>query len=248
CEFRGLREKEEEIGQQVIINSTQGGNRKGISITGDGEKRLKRVKLSGGSESEGKELFIINVGNDVKSDIIIENIEMVQWKGGFIKSEGGNSIALQDCIFSGSGTIVHHSVVKLEIASSEFKGEEQYIDIDSFITATKGIINIINSTFRQGSFYGQDIGCIVCSDNCSQCLIEGSEFIANKPQSNSASVSITSTQCILLSIKGLQSKRTIFSGLGINDSFSGNFVKSIAAKIDISFTDFTYATFIDREK
>ncbi|KAA6372781.1 MAG: hypothetical protein EZS28_031692, partial [Streblomastix strix] len=146
--------------EQVIINSTQGGNRKKITITGDGARIVKRVKFSGGSESEGKELFVINVAYDVKSDIIIENIEMVQWKGGFIQIEGGNSISLRYCLFNGGGTIVHNSDIKLEITLCEFQDNDQYADIDSFITATKGIINTINSTFQQGSFYGQDKGCM----------------------------------------------------------------------------------------
>ncbi|KAA6394336.1 MAG: hypothetical protein EZS28_010139 [Streblomastix strix] len=187
--------------EQVKINSTQGGNRKKITITGNG-------------------LFIINVAYDVISDIIIENIEMVQWKGGFIKSEGGNSISLIYCLFNVGGAVVHNYNIKLEITLCEFKGDGQYTDIDPFIAAKEGIINIINSTFRQGSFYGQDKGCIVCRFNCQQCLIEGSEFNSSKLGSYSASVSISSSSCTLLQIKGSQLKRTIFSGLGINDSLS----------------------------
>lgn len=41
---------------------------------------------------------------------------MVEWKGGFIKIDGGNTIALHEIRFVGGGSIIHNIDKNLEVS------------------------------------------------------------------------------------------------------------------------------------
>ncbi|KAA6377447.1 MAG: hypothetical protein EZS28_027026, partial [Streblomastix strix] len=231
--------------EQVTISNNLGGKRSKISISGDGLKIGNQIQFSGGSEIEGEGLFIFTVTNDVLSDIQINKIEMIEWFGGFIQMNGGKSLSIQNCEFIGGGTIAHNIDGKLDVQQCNFFGYGTQTIIDSFLTLTKGNINIVGSTFKFGSFSGERKGCIVCSELCSQCVIEQQEFIDNKLNFNSAAVQITSELCTLLSIKGTVGNQMTFSGLKSNDPLSGHFIKSVALRIEIQYVDFRDATFSD---
>ncbi|KAA6395897.1 MAG: hypothetical protein EZS28_008576 [Streblomastix strix] len=229
--------------EQVIINSSQGGNRNRITITGDGERLGKYVTLSGGSEIEGKDKFIITVTNEAKGDTLIRKIEMVEWKGGFIKIDGGNTIALHEIRFVGGGSIIHNIDKNLEVSQCDFKGDSQNTEIESFIIVTNGIIEIFNSTFQQGSFVGIDKGCIICNGSNTQCLIDGCEFTQNKIGSQSAAVQVVSSSCTLLQINGSANKRTIFSGKGNSSPHDGEGLN--AAGFTAEIEEGSYVQFIE---
>ncbi|KAA6398217.1 MAG: hypothetical protein EZS28_006254 [Streblomastix strix] len=214
-----------------------------IKISGISLADEKKTKISGLKETDGEMNFIITVDSTSNGDIIVQNIEMTEWNGGIIRSDGGKSILLQDSLLAGGGTIIHDTVGVLNIQSDEFIGDGLNVPIDPFIFATKGSVNIVSSTFKKGSFKGDRSGCIVCCGTVTQCTIDGCEFIENKFNSGSAAVSITTPTCTQLIIKGIASKRTIFSGLDVKNPISGHFIKIVSSKISISYTDFIDSTF-----
>jgi hypothetical protein len=112
------------------------------------------MKFSGGLENEGEGKFTITVESTSTSDIIVQNIEMGEWNGGFIRADGGNSVTLSDCLLNGGGTIIHNTIGKLEITSCEFIGDGINVPIESFIVVMKGSISILSSIFKYGSFKG----------------------------------------------------------------------------------------------
>ncbi|KAA6394662.1 MAG: hypothetical protein EZS28_009806, partial [Streblomastix strix] len=120
----------------------------------------KKTKISGPKETDGEMNFIITIDSTSTGDIIVQNIEMREWNGGLIRSDGGKSILLQDSLLAGGGTIVHNTVGVLNIQSDEFIGDGLNVPIDPFIFATKGSVNIVSSTFKKGSFKGDRSGCI----------------------------------------------------------------------------------------
>ncbi|KAA6361208.1 MAG: hypothetical protein EZS28_043265, partial [Streblomastix strix] len=223
---------------------TQAENRERITITGNGLRKEQRVQWAGGSENEGEGLFIVIVMNEVNSVVQIRNIEMINWKGGFIKSDGNTSIILNECIFSGGGTVVCNSPKKLDISYSEFIGNGDNNYIEPFICITHGFIEAFNSKFTQGSFNGQGKGCIVISGENTRSVIESCEFIENIFGLNSAGICISS-QISLITIRSTAAQRSKFTGLGIVDALKGYFIRSFAVKTHISFTDFCIASFKD---
>ncbi|KAA6373742.1 MAG: hypothetical protein EZS28_030731, partial [Streblomastix strix] len=229
--------------EQVIIGENKGWKRNRITIIGDGNRTRQRVTLSGGNENEGENQYIIEIENTVIGDIMIQNIEMQKWQGGFLKADGGKSVALRECSFFGGGTIVHNSPGKLEITLCDFVGNSQLSIINSFINATQGTVDISCSTFYQGSFTGQGNGCVVCSQQCTACMIDGCQFIRNILGAGSSAIAITTQNCLLLSIQGNPFSRTVFSYFGVNDPIKGHFIISQSKKIYISYSDFTDTSF-----
>ncbi|KAA6377951.1 MAG: hypothetical protein EZS28_026522 [Streblomastix strix] len=205
----------------------------------------KRTKILGPKETDAKGEYIITVDSTSTGDIIVQNIDMREWNGGFISSDGGKSILLKDSLLAGGGTIIHNTDGVLNIQSDEFIGDGINVPIDPFIFATKGSVNIVSSTFKKGSFKGDRNGCIVCCGTVTQCTIDGCEFIENKFNSGSAAVSVTTPTCIQLIIKGTPSKRTKFSGLDMKNPLNGNFIKTVSSKISISYADFVDSTFTE---
>ncbi|KAA6377908.1 MAG: hypothetical protein EZS28_026564 [Streblomastix strix] len=55
-----------------------------VQISGKNITIEKRMILSGGFEYEGEGNFTINVESTSTGDIIVQNIEMREWNGGFI--------------------------------------------------------------------------------------------------------------------------------------------------------------------
>ncbi|KAA6398723.1 MAG: hypothetical protein EZS28_005748 [Streblomastix strix] len=188
--------------EKVSIDQEKGYKRGYISIKGDGEQNQQRVILGGGAEDEGEGQFVITISEGTIGDILIWNIEMQKWLGGFIKADGGKSISLRDCLFYGGGTVIHNTIGRLEATKCEFMGKGAFVDIDSFIITSQGYIDISESIFHHGSFLGQEKGCIVCNEQSTYCLIWSSYFVDNKLGSESAAVLITTQTCKQLSIKG----------------------------------------------
>ncbi|KAA6362228.1 MAG: hypothetical protein EZS28_042245, partial [Streblomastix strix] len=214
-----------------------------VKISGISTADEKRTKISGPKETDDEMNFIITIDSTSTGDIIVQNIEMREWNGGLIRSDGGKQISLQDSLLAGGGAIIHNTVGVLNIQSDEFIGDGLNVPIDPFIFATKGSVNIYNSLFKKGSFKGERSGCIVCCGTVTQCTIDGCEFTENKFNSGSSAVSITTPTCIQLIIKGTASKRTMFSGLDAKNPISGHFIKTVSSKISISYTDFVDSTF-----
>jgi hypothetical protein len=125
----------------------------------------------------------------------MQNIEMSEWIGGFIRADGGKSITLNECAFNGGGTIIHNSTGILDISSCSFIGDGMNVPIDSFIVVMNGSVNIINSSFKKGSFEEESYGCIICCGTSTSCTIESCSFIENKFSINSAAVSVTTSTC-----------------------------------------------------
>ncbi|KAA6379953.1 MAG: hypothetical protein EZS28_024520, partial [Streblomastix strix] len=229
--------------EQIIIGENKGWMRNRITIIGDENRTRQRVTLSEGSENEGENQYIILIEDSVVGDIIIQNFEMQRQNCGFLKAEGGKSIALRECSFFGGDTIIHNSPVRFEITLCDFIGNSQLSEINSFVSATKGTIDIFYSTFYQGSFSGQGSGCVVCSQQCSACLIDGCQFLHNILGAGSSAIAVTTLNCLQLSVQGNSFSRTVFSDFGINNPIKGHFIRSISSKINISHTDFTDASF-----
>ncbi|KAA6314085.1 MAG: hypothetical protein EZS28_055644, partial [Streblomastix strix] len=156
---------------------------------------------------------------------------MKEWNGRLIRSDGGKSVILQDNLLAGGGTIIHNTDGILNIQSDEFIGDGLNVPIDPFIFATKGSVNIVSSPFKKGSFKGDRNGCIVCCGTATQCTIESCEFTENQFNSGSAAVLITTPTCIQMILKGIASKRTIFSGLDVKNPISGHFIKTVSSKV-----------------
>jgi hypothetical protein len=79
---------------------------------------------------------------------------MGEWNGGFIRADGGNSVTLSECLLNGGCTIIHKTVGLLQITSCEFIGDGINVPIESFIVVMKGLIEVIDSSFKKGSFKG----------------------------------------------------------------------------------------------
>ncbi|KAA6372813.1 MAG: hypothetical protein EZS28_031661 [Streblomastix strix] len=203
----------------------------------------KRTKISGPKETDAKGEYIITVDSTSTGDIIVQNIDMREWNGGLIRSDGGKSVILQDSLLVGGGTIIHNTDGILNIQSDEFIGDGLNVPIDPFIFATKGSVNIYNSLFKKGSFKGDRNGCIVCCGTVTQCTIDECEFTENKFNVGSAAALITTPTCIQMIIKGTASKRTIFSGLDVKNPLKGHFIKTVSSKVSISYTDFADSIF-----
>ncbi|KAA6353002.1 MAG: hypothetical protein EZS28_051471, partial [Streblomastix strix] len=186
--------------EQVIIGENKGWKRSRITIIGDGNKTKQRVTLTEVVNNEGEKQFIIEIDSSTIGDIIIQNIEIQKQNCGFLKAEGVKSVALRECNFFYGGTIFYNSEGRFEITLCDFKGNSQLSEINSFISATQGTVDIFCSTFYQGSFAGQGTGCIVCSQQCISCLIDGCQFIRNILGAGSSAIAITTSNCQLLSI------------------------------------------------
>ncbi|KAA6356716.1 MAG: hypothetical protein EZS28_047757 [Streblomastix strix] len=176
--------------------------------------------LFGGLETEGDGQFIITVDSTSTGDITIQNIEMGEWNGGFIRSDGGKSITLKESIIAGGGSIIHNADGILDIQSDEFIGDGINVPIESFIVIMKGYINIYNSLFKKGSFKEDRSGCIICCGTVTSCTIDGCKFIENKFNVGSAAVLISTPTCTQLTIKGNSSQRTNFSGLNVTNQLA----------------------------
>ncbi|KAA6363036.1 MAG: hypothetical protein EZS28_041437 [Streblomastix strix] len=200
------------------------------------------MKIAGGDETEGKDQFVITVNSSSTGNITIRNIELREWNGGFIKTDGGQ-IRLIELLLVGSGLIVHNSVGKLEVIQCQFIGDGENLFIKPFIQLTKGDVNIIDSVFKDGSFVGENNGCVVCTGVCTTCQIQGCQFIDNIIETGSAAVDVTTNNCTMLAIKDFQGEKNIFSGYHLKDPLSGNFIKSISQKVIITYSDFVNTTF-----
>ncbi|KAA6383974.1 MAG: hypothetical protein EZS28_020500, partial [Streblomastix strix] len=216
-----------------------------IQISGKNITAGKRMKFCGGLENEGEGKFAIIVESTSTGDITVQDIEMGEWIGGLIRSDGGNNVTLNNCLLNGGGTIIHNTAGLLQIASSEFIGDGINVPIESFVVVMKGSVSIVSSSFKKGSFKGESCGCIICCGTSTSCTIESCEFIDNNHKVNSAAVSVTTSTCTQLIIKGTASKRTIFSGLNVTNPISGQYVKTVSSKVSISYSDFIDTIFTD---
>ncbi|KAA6384886.1 MAG: hypothetical protein EZS28_019588 [Streblomastix strix] len=207
-----------------------------VQISGQNTTSGKRMIIGGLSENSGEGEYIIRIDSASTGDIIVQNIEMREWNGGFIRCDGGKSVALRENVLIGGGSIVHNTDGILDISNCEFIGDGINILIDPFIIVMKGSINIINSYFRKGLFKGESDGCIVCCGTSTSCTIDGCEFIENKYDIGSSAVSVTTETCQMLTIKGTSNKRTKFYGLDSNNPIKGNFIKTVSSKIRSAIT------------